>query len=121
MTESRLQSACLKLLRAELRGAVILKHSERFSSGVPDVSITWQGKTSFWEFKYGPRLVWANGLQKLTCRRLAIAGTCYVVSYYTASNHPRTCIGAPDDPYARQAEGFNHRFVVDFVKKLHAP
>lgn len=121
MTESRLMAACLKMLRAELPGAVIFKHADARSSGVPDVSITWRGKTIWIEFKFGSTIKWANGLQQLTCRRLAHAGACWVVLYKEHGNAIRqTYILTPDEQEMEYCIGFSHRFVVDFVKGQHA-
>jgi hypothetical protein len=42
-TESQLTAVCLKELRL-IRGAVVLKHADRFTSGVPDASFTQRGR-----------------------------------------------------------------------------
>ena len=134
MTENQLLSSCLKLLRSQLPGAVIIKHADPMTSGVPDVSITWLGKTSWWEFKAGAKIKWANELQQLTCRRLAAAGSCRVVFYEespyydrvqvgkkttAAGTYKRTCICTPDEEVIAFATGFDHRFVMDVVRGVH--
>lgn len=125
MTESKLQAACLKLLRAELASPltvkpVIIKHSDGFTSGSPDVSITWKKKDTWWEFKHGPKVHWANALQQLTCRRLATNGICYVILYEDIKGVRRTCILTPDEVLVEFTHGFDHRFVLDFVRRTHA-
>jgi hypothetical protein len=117
--ETKHQNKCLKLLHAELVGAVVIKHSEGFTSGVPDVSVTWQGKTSWWEFKHGATLKWANGLQQLTCRRLAAAGVCHVVFYSDVNGIKTTQILTPDETIVASVENFDHRFILGFVKVIH--
>lgn len=121
MTEGKLLAPCLKLMRAELVGFVIIKHGDGFTSGVPDVSITGNRRTSWLEFKHGPKIKWAHGLQQLTCQRLAEKGfSCHVVLYEEAEEHRRTLILTPDEIIIGSAPGFNHQFVVDFVRSLHA-
>jgi len=129
MTESKLQAGLLELLRAELASEtalqyaskpVIIKHSDGFTSGSPDISITWKKKDTWWELKHGEKVVWANALQQLTCRRLAANGICYVVLYEDVLSHRRTCILTPDEEDVEVVDGFDHRFVLDFVRRTHA-
>lgn len=130
MTENKLLAPCLKLLRAELaeeydgihREAkpVILKHADGYTSGTPDVSISWRKRTTWWEFKHGPRIIWANALQQLTCRRLAVTSTCHVVLYEESSDARRTCILTPDEVLVASVDGFSHRFVMDFIRTTYA-
>lgn len=128
MTENELLASCLIVLRAELPQMgtgvlpVILKHNDGLTSGVPDVSITWRKKTSWWEFKHGPKIKWAHKLQQLTCRRLAAIGICYVVLYEEKFEHDskHTCILTPDEVLVEAVEGFDHRFVLDYVWRTHA-
>lgn len=128
--ESQLLEPCLKLLRTELGpkapagpGPVIIKHADLFTAGGPDVSITWRvarKMTSWWEFKTGERIVWENGLQQLTCRRLAVTGYCWVVLYEQIENTRRTVILTPDEVEVEAVKGFDHEFVLDFIWRTHA-
>jgi len=56
MTESQFQSRLLKALRSHpaLKDAVIFKHSDRFSRGIPDFSVTVNARTTWWEVKVAP-------------------------------------------------------------------
>ena len=119
MTENQLLSSCLKLLRSQLPGAEIIKHADPMTSGIPDVSVTWHGKTSWWEFKQGEKIKWSNALQQLTCRRLASAGNCRVVFYEEKRMIRRTCICTPDETIEVFATGFDHQFVVDVIRRTH--
>ena len=119
MTESSLQTACLKLLRAQLVGSVIIKHADARTSGAPDASVTWLGKTSWWEFKHGPSIKWAHGLQQLTCRRLAAAGECWVVLYEERQGQRQTVILTPDGDIQSYESGFSHQLVIDFIRQRH--
>jgi hypothetical protein len=121
MTEGKLLAPCLKMMRAELAGFVIIKHADGSTSGVPDVSVTHEHRTSWWEFKHGSKIKWAHGLQQLTCKRLAAHGfACHVVLYQEKDQFRSTVILTPDEIVVGHTPGFNHRFVADFVRNLHA-
>lgn len=84
MTEQTFVRDYLRTLRAALPHAVVLKHpGTAFSKGVPDMSLTLNGRTSWWEFKYTIDARIRNhadfGLQLVMCLALAAAGTCYYV------------------------------------------
>lgn len=129
MTESALQSACLRRLRANLQGAVILKHNDPFISGIPDVSVS-LNVVSWIEFKAGAKIKWKNDLQWLTCQRLAKATRrCWVVFYREGLDGdrmtyiiPATNVDRRGNFNAADAEmvaGFDHGFVYNFLRKVH--
>ena len=76
MTESQFQGRLLRALRAHpsLKDAVIFKHSDRFSSGVPDFSVTVGCRTTWWEVKVAP-----NKTTKIQSWFLAKLGACAFV------------------------------------------
>jgi len=76
MTESAFTSRLLKALRshAALRDAVIFKHADRFSAGVPDFSVTVGCRTTWWEVKVKPHVC-----TKLQSWYLAKLGACAFV------------------------------------------
>jgi hypothetical protein len=126
--ENKLLGPCLKLLRAELAvlsikrgipGPVIIKHADSLTSGGPDVSVTWFGMTSWWEFKTGDRVHWKNALQQLTCRRLAAAGECRVVLYEEIEEERRTVILTPDEKELAAVAGFDNQFILSWVTEVH--
>lgn len=51
MIESKFTQRLLKALRTEMPGAIILKHSDRYTGGMPDFSITREGRTTWCEVK----------------------------------------------------------------------
>jgi hypothetical protein len=51
-----------------------IRHEERFNSGTPDISLTGNGGTSWWEVKYANPDVRGPGIQKFVLNRLAKAG-----------------------------------------------
>ena len=122
MTESSLTTDLLRELRARLPGAVVMKHSELRLSGVPDFSVTLGGRTSWFEVKYGPRII-SKGIQQLTCARLASAGMCRYIFFEEKRGVRRTLVLHPKHIDDLMPEvwhvGFNHRFVCDFVRQVH--
>lgn len=52
--EARLKGLLVKAIRAQLPGAVVYRHEDTFTAGIPDVSVTWEGVTSWWEVKAEP-------------------------------------------------------------------
>lgn len=121
MTEGKLLAPCLKLMRVELAGFVIIKHADGFTSGIPDVSASEGKRTSWWEFKHGPKIKWEHALQQLTCRRLAhSAFGCHVVLYKDDDESRSTVILTPDEVVIGSVPGFDHRFVTNFIRNFHA-
>lgn len=125
MNESDLTQELLSACRVEMRGTVAMKISDRFNSGYPDVTNTWQQMTSWWEVKF-----WDNGefespeIQHLTCRRLAAQGTCNYVVYEQKGPHRRVLIVRPDMLSHWQdspdfTQGFNHLWVAKFIRLIH--
>jgi hypothetical protein len=56
VTEATIQSKLIESLHAGLPGAKwITKHSDRSTAGIPDVSVTWRGGTTWLELKYRRR------------------------------------------------------------------
>lgn len=53
MTESDFQRKLRRALQARLPKAVIWKHNDRFTAGIPDISVTHEGRTTWLELKVG--------------------------------------------------------------------
>ena len=56
MTESQKTNAFLKKVQAMLPDAVIFKHNDRITAGIPDASISRKGTTMWIEFKDGTKI-----------------------------------------------------------------
>lgn len=78
MTEAKLKRAFVTQARRRFPAAVIFRHEDIRTAGVPDLSFTWRGLTTWIEFKVGPRPKFA-GVQAYTCARLAREGRCWIV------------------------------------------
>lgn len=126
MTEKDLKDALVGTIRNKIPAAVVLRHEDKNTAGIPDISVTYFGKTVWLEVKYAHPYVIGGGLQKLTCRRLAVQGICRYVIYEENKLNKRTVILHPQDIVVKLAEvpdecmspGFNHEFVVQFIRRL---
>ena len=52
MNEATLKSSLVGVLKNTMPGAVVVRHEDKFKAGVPDISVTWRGTTSWVEVKY---------------------------------------------------------------------
>lgn len=121
--ESGLKSALLKQMKILLPGFVVLAHSERVRSGVPDWSVTGAGRTTWWEFKHSAPDFMSHGIQELTCLRLAAAGYCRYVVWEERNGIKRTLIVHPKHLKDLTSETwcvmFDHRWLVNEIRKAH--
>lgn len=126
MTEASLTSALVKLAREQLRGAVVLKHADSFTYGIPDLSVTWHGKTTWWEVKFADPGLQSSGVQDKVCMQLAAAGFCRYIVYHLLRDTKRTLIVHPKDladwrgvPAECWCTGFDHRWVLQHIRAAH--
>ena len=87
MNEAYLKKRLKEALKKALPGCVVVRHEDKFSAGVPDMSVTWAGVTSWVEVKYQRtgRKVPPTALQELTLVGLAATGApAYLVTYVAA-------------------------------------
>lgn len=82
MNEKELKSKLVKRMRKKLRGAVVFRHEDQWTSGIPDISVTFQG-TTWIEVKYVKEdsELKMRGVQKLTCQNLEDNGDCWILIY----------------------------------------
>jgi hypothetical protein len=111
-TEATIKGDLVKKLRKRLPWAITLRHEDRFTAGVPDISIT-NGKyrSTLWlEVKFDIELSEIGGLQKHTLMRL---GGFYVL--YDQDRHVYIL-----DPREKDVvmTGVGHDVVVAFAKKM---
>jgi len=127
MNESTLQAELLKALRAGLPGAVIFKHTDKLTWGIPDLSVNWMGLTTWLELKYANPHFKATGMQSRVVRQLASAGSCWYV-IYRAEKHggyttlivdPREMEKGEACSATEHSDGLNHMRVVRFIKERH--
>lgn len=124
MREGKLKSDLVNRLRARLHGAVVLRHEDEATAGVPDISITHKRRTVWIEVKFANPRVRGKDIQKHIARQLELVGHCFYVIYYmNAYDEEKTFVVNPkdlDDWMLRgvMEEGFHHDFVVDHVENI---
>ena len=52
MTESSVRRDLMRWLKIQLPTAVAIRYEDRYTKGIPDLSVSYNGRTSFWEIKY---------------------------------------------------------------------
>ena len=121
--ESALKSAFMKEIKASLPGFVALRHEDVRTAGIPDLSLTGCGKTSWWEFKHSVNGFDSTGIQELTMLRLSAAGFARYVIFEDKRGIKRTLVLHPKHLSDLVAEawcvGFDMRWLVEQVRKAH--
>ena len=122
MTEATLKSALVKVIPEVMPGAVVQRHEDIFRKGGPDMSVTWNKMTSWWEVKYANPGFKSTGVQKLTCQRLAEQGHCFYIIY--VENEKNVVIQDAKNLSEWMSsgfviEGFNHKGVASFMYGQH--
>jgi hypothetical protein len=126
MNEASLKSELVRTLRKELLGAVVFRHEDKLTSGIPDISVTWHKKTTWLEAKYLNPHFHSKGIQELTVRRLSSAGSCFYVLYTNIKGIYSTTIVDPYDVVDKKVirnemyePGILHQLVVRFIRQTH--
>jgi hypothetical protein len=121
VTERTLTTDLMHYLTIRYPRAAILKHSDRFTSGIPDLTISVKGHTTWFEIKYvrkGSSLEKElQPLQKFTCRQLWTATErCWIVAYFEATRS--IGIFAPHnlDEARLTAVGYDHTLVRQVIE-----
>lgn len=121
ITESSLTRQLIAVIEQQMSGAVVLKHADRYTSGIPDMSVTWRGVTTWWECKHAKPRFKSQGLQELIAARLAMhsAGCRYIIFGAT-----RTYLVHPDQLHtwrdaAQYCNGYDLTWVVKRIEEFH--
>ncbi len=87
VTESTHTSLVMAEAKRQMRGAVVIKHADKATSGIPDIQLCWLGAGAFIEMKYqrrGQKLKQIIKVNQLTmCSQLATTmnGRCWVAVF----------------------------------------
>ena len=66
MTESDYTAELVKKLKVQVKRGLVLKHCDRYTKGIPDLTVTWHGLTTWFEAKHLPNTqVGSNGDARL--------------------------------------------------------
>ena len=121
--EAALKSAFFREFAQYFPHYYVLKHSNR---AAPDCAIHGAGHVTTWEFKHGTPTFETKGDQVLFCMRLAVANHCrFVIWQEKADGNQRTMIVHPRMVHEGNlvpdaaCVGFDHRWLVEQVRKAH--
>lgn len=108
--------------RVRLPHYVTIRHEDAWTSGIPDISLTGRGLTTWIEAKHGTPRFAGTGLQALMLRRLATAGRAWYLIWREDANgaDKQTLIVHPENLKTLVAEascsGYSSNFVIDFIE-----
>ena len=115
MTEATVRASLVKKLRLH-KDWLVLRHEDHYTSGIPDISITGNKITSWWETKYQKGFSLVNkGIQQYTLEQLAKHG----YAYYLIYTPEQVAVVGPDLENPAIYPGLNHPRVVEFIRKVH--
>lgn len=126
MNEKFLTGKLIAEFNRSLNGAVVLKHTDQFTSGVPDLSVTWGGATTWIEVKVVRRGhgILGRGAQTLTMQQMERAGSALYVVYHL--DPEQTFVVLPGMIYGEywlsaesSRESIDHHAVVEHIRRLH--
>lgn len=126
MNETVLKVSLVQVARS-YKGFVVIRHEDRFTHGIPDLSITYKKRTFWLEVKYADPKFSTKGIQELTMMRLALAGFAYFIIYYEKGKEKRTFIVHPKDigksfdellTCCPNTDEFDHDYVIRFIQEL---
>jgi hypothetical protein len=119
LNESDLSRKLVKALRTVLEpeGFVIFKHNQRTGVGVPDISVTGKGSTSWWEVKHlrGGRLI-QRGVQSFMMGKLGHAGEARYIMFY--DDHT-TITDGDQNELISWPKFADIEMIVDYVRWVH--
>jgi hypothetical protein len=129
VTEQTIKRALMTAIKTLTPEAVAIRHEDKFSAGIPDLSYSLNGRTTWWEVKYAdPRLV-SQGVQRHLCSRLDAASLCRYIIYQQgiAKKRPRAIrVVRPDDLDCWNVAGdevttgsFQPRDLVAYIARVH--
>lgn len=117
--------ALVSHLRTSLTGYLVFRHEDRAASGIPDISVTGFGKTSWWEVKLADPTFDQTGLKHYRMCQLAGAGLAYYIIFEEHTTREATFIVRPQLlSQWRNGEywpGFDYAAVEQFMRRLHQP
>jgi hypothetical protein len=133
VTEGDIKAKLVKKLRDETPFTVV-RHEDKSTAGLPDIEVTGNGRTTWWEVKYGrPDSPWkTKGIQHLHMLKLAARGFARYILFddtgtglkLVAIAHPRT-IGKTRKADRKETwDGaidvkFNYDWVVKEIERVH--
>lgn len=121
--ESTLKAALMDRLR-KYRGVLAFRIEDTATSGIPDMTVTAGGRTTWWEAKYGnPDFDW-GGIQHKRMMELEVFGYArYIIYRSDANGFWAVCIVKPSDMERRETwawkAGCDHDWVIEQILSVH--
>jgi len=81
VNEQTLKRGLMRELHTALPEAVAIRHEDRYTHGIPDLSVSLGQKTSWWEIKLAAPDCESRGVQRYLCTRLNQTSHCRYVIY----------------------------------------
>jgi hypothetical protein len=130
VTEATVSRQLIRHLHTELPDALPLRHEDKFTKGVPDLSISLAGHTSFWELKYADPDIQSSKLQRYMCQQLDTRGFfCRYVIFRRGHAHhwPRQIRVVNPHDFAHwrtlglviSSGAFDYRALVRYIQEIH--
>jgi hypothetical protein len=127
VTEAYVQTQVLTRLRAVMRSAFIVKHADKFTFGVPDISVTDNKLTSWWELKFADPGFDSHATQREAMKKLERVGHCarYVIfDMHDEGRGRATYLVKPSllDTFRLDGirkQGFDYEWVINSVISTH--
>jgi hypothetical protein len=122
MDETYLKGRLVKQMRSAFPDAVIFRHEDYFTAGIPDISMTWLHNTLWIEIKHAKPSIKGKKIQAYTCDKL---NGIYVVYREVQGMQFTLLIAAGDvledktkcfEKAFGRAEGYDHQFVIEYLK-----
>lgn len=127
MTEASIRAALVKKLR-QYKDWTVLRHEDHYTSGIPDISVTGNKITSWWECKLRKESgLSTKGIQQYTLEQLAKHGYAHYIIFEATAvrNMTRILIVPPENlfststPFSIKCGSFNYDWVVGVIRELH--
>ena len=119
-------------IKRQLPTAVAIRHEDRYTHGIPDLSLSLRGRTTWWEIKYADPACITKGVQQHLCQRLDAENFCRYIIYQRGiptgrKARPRAIrIVRPSDMDCWQLAGvtveegsFDHWGLVQYMARIH--
>jgi hypothetical protein len=121
VNEASVTSVLLSVLRHRLPGFVVLKHNDAKTAGIPDISVTGRGLTTWLEIKVGETIE-SRMMQQIMLQRLFVAsrGGAFYVLYRSDGvviSQPTFRDVSPSITVSQTR--MDHQFVLQFLIARH--
>lgn len=126
MAETPLKAKLVKRLRDTRPDFVVIRHEGDSRHGVPDISATGLGFTSWWEVKHADPTFDSEGVQELSMKRLAAGGYARYIIFDERDDIKSTWVLTPEQfaawPHQMgglMRDGFDYDWVVQELIAVH--